>query len=32
MTIAFAGEPAGGPEAPAPDPLAAPTVGALPPC
>ena len=32
MTIAFAGEPAGGPEAPAPDPLTAPTVGALAPC
>ena len=32
MTIAFAAEPAGGPEAPAPDPLTAPTVGALPPC
>ena len=32
MTIAFAGEPAGGPEVPAPDPLSAPTVGALAPC
>jgi Right handed beta helix region len=32
MTIAFAGEPAGGPETPAPDPLAVPAVGTLPPC
>ncbi len=32
MTIAFAGEPAGGPETPAPDPLAVPELGALPPC
>jgi hypothetical protein len=31
MTVAFAYEPPGAPEAPAPD-LAVPTVGTLPPC